>query len=212
MTGRVIGGAVACGVLGALALSAPAYAAPDTEVIQGEYVRLVSVADWDRAAEMLPGETMRWDLEISADAPEPGTLTIGVSAAGETPLVVDAALCLDAWQGDTCPTGAEDLRTAWEVPRDGALVTLDEVDAAEIAYLRLQVGVAGDSSGDATEMRVHAIGAGEEVGTGPGLSPTGGWSASPWLLAGGAMVILGTASLLLIRSVRQNGDSSVDEI
>jgi len=209
MMRRGIGGAVACGVLAAFVLSTPAYAAPDTEVVQGEYVRLVSVADWDLAAEMLPGETMQWDLEISADAPEPGTLTIAVSATGETPLVVDAALCLDAWQGDACPSGAEDLRTAWEVPRDGEPVTLDEVDASEIAHLRLQVGVAADSAAHTTEMRVHAIGAGEEVGAGPRLSPTGGWSASPWLFAGGGMLLVGTAALLIVRAGRRgNGGAS----
>lgn len=208
MKRRRIGGAVALGVLGAFVLPAPASAAPETDVIQGEYVRLVSVADWDRAAEMVPGESMRWDLEISADAPEPGTLAVAMSAAGETPLVVDAALCLDEWQGEACPSGAEDLRTAWEIPRDGEQITLEELDATDVAHLRLQVRVGDDSAGDTTEMRVYAIGAGEQVGTGPGLSPTDGWSVAPWLLAGGAMVLVGTAALLLVRSARQNGSAS----
>ncbi|MGO1266501.1 MAG: hypothetical protein ACTMIY_07715 [Microbacterium gubbeenense] len=205
---RGIGGAIVGGVLGALVLVASASAAEDTEVVPGEYVRLVSVADWDRAAGMAPGESMRWDLEISADAPEPGTLAVAMSAAGGTPLVIDAALCLEEWQGETCPGGAEDLRAAWEISRDGELVTLEEFDAADVANLRLQVGVLGGSAGDTTQMRVYAIGAGERVGTGPGLSPTGSWSASPWLLGGGAMLLVGTASLILVRSARQNGGAS----
>lgn len=207
---RGIGGAIVGGVLGALALVAPASAAEDTEVVQGEYVRLVSVADWDRAAGMAPGESMRWDLEISADAPEPGTLAVAMSAAGETPLVIDAALCFEEWRGETCPGGAEDLRTDWAVPRDGDLVVLDEVNAADVVHVRLDIVLADAGPAASTEVRVHAIGAGEEIMTGPPepLVPTGMPSSVPWVLIGGSVLLTGAAALLTVRSRRRASRSA----
>lgn len=208
MTGRALLAAVAGGILCALA-AAPAWAAPTAEVIEGQYVRLVSVVDWEGAADMAPGETMRWDVEVSADAPEPGTLTIAVSATGETPLVVDATLCLEAWRGDECPGGVETLRTGWDVPRDGGQVTLREVDAADVAHLRLDVALGSVAAGNATEMRVHVIGAGEQVDAGPDLPPTGQSSTGTWILAAGAMLLAGTAALLAARARRRStGDRS----
>lgn len=208
MTGRRFLAAVAGGILCALA-AAPAWAAETTEVIEGEYVRLVSVTDWEQATEMAPGETMQWDIEVSADAPAPGTLTIAVSATGETPLVVDATLCLDAWRGDECPDGLETLRTGWDVPRDGGQVTLREVDATDVAHLRLDVALGSADAGNATEMRVHVIGAGEQVDAGPELPPTGRSSTDTWILAAGAMLLAGTAALLAARARgRSTGDRS----
>lgn len=210
MIRRIAVATAVCGVLGALAIAPPAWAAPTTEIIEGRYVQLVSVADWERAADLAPGETMRWDVEISADAPEPGMIEIAVSATGGTPLVVDAALCLDAWRGDECPSDAETLVSDWEVPRDGAQVPLREIDAEQVAHLRLHVGVGPGSVGDVTEMRVHANGASDELDTGPDLPPTGGWSSEPWLLAGGALLLVGAGALLFARARqrRDGGDSS----
>ncbi len=193
-----------CAVAVALALggAGPAAAAPTTEVVQGEVLRLVSVADWDAASSLLPGQPVRWDIAVSADAPDPGVIRIGISASGEAPLVLDASLCMQAWEGDDCPGGATVLRSGWEVPRDGAEVALTQIADTEVAHLRLSVTLAAEEGGR-TEVRVHASGAGESavVGPGGGLAATGMPSpALPWVLGGGALL---AGILLLLRRRRR---------
>ncbi|WP_119696809.1 hypothetical protein [Microbacterium halotolerans] len=198
--------AAAGGILSVLAFGAPAAAEPTVEVLQGKYVRLVSVADWDQAIGMVPGEPVRWDIEISADAPEPGTLTIAMSATGETPLVVDAASCGVPWQGGDCPSGAVHLRTGWELPREDESAVLDEVDSAEVTHLRLLVAVASGADADATRLRVQVVGAGEEIDawSGDPLPPTGPPAVVPWILAGGSLLLAGGAALLIARARRRD--------
>jgi len=209
MMRRMIGTAGAAVVVGVLALADPSHAATSTEVVQGQYVRLVSVVDWSQAEQLQPGEAVQWDVDVSAEAPEPGTLAVGLSASGETPLTIDAELCEVAWRNDGCPSGAERLRTAWEIPRDGELVVLSEGSAADVAHVRLHVALASDNAADPTQVRVHAIGAGEEIGTGPKspLAPTGSSPGVPWMLAGGSALLVGTAALLLARARTRKGES-----
>lgn len=200
--------AAAAAVLAALSMlgaGAPAEAAATTEVVQGEVLRLVSVADWEAASSLLPGKPVQWDIAVSADAPDPGTVRIGISASGGAPLVVDAALCMAAWQGDACPDGETVLRTGWDVPRDGAEVPLAEIADTEVAHLRLSVALGGAGEGSGTEVRVHASGAGESaiVGPGGGLATTGMPSpAAPWILGGAAVL----AGILLLLGRRRSED------
>ncbi|GAT73871.1 hypothetical protein [Microbacterium hydrocarbonoxydans] len=197
--------AAACLVAAAAVLGSagPATAAPTTEVVQGEVLRLVSVADWDAASSLLPGQPVRWDIAVSADAPDPGVIGIGISASGGAPLVLDAWLCMQAWEGGDCPSGATVLRSGWEVPRDGAEVPLAQISDTEVAHLRLSVALAAEEDGR-TEVRVHATGAGESavVGPGGGLAATGMPSpALPWVLGGGSLIA--GILLLLLRSRRE---------
>lgn len=200
--------AAATSLLAALVVlggGAPAEAAPTTEVVQGHVLRLVSVADWQAASSLLPGQSVQWDIAVSADAPDPGTVRIGVSATGGAPLVVDAVLCMAAWRGDTCPDGATVLRSGWEVPRDGAEVPLAEIADTEVAHLRLSVSLGGAGEGGRTDVRVHASGAGESavVGPGGGLATTGMPApAAPWILGGAAVL----AGILLILGRRRRED------
>ncbi len=209
MMRRILGTAGAAAVVAVLALADPSYAAANTEVIQGKYVRLVSVVDWSQAERLQPGDAVRWDVDVSAEAPEPGTLAVGVSASGGTPLAIDAELCEVAWRDDGCPSGAEHLRTDWEIPRDGELVVLSEGSAADVAHVRLRVALASGGAEEPTQVRVHAIGAGEEIGTGPEhpLAPTGSTPDVPWTLVGGSALLLGTVAVLLARA-RRGGDAS----
>ncbi|MDF2508975.1 MAG: hypothetical protein K0Q52_2834 [Microbacterium sp.] len=172
-----------------LGSAAPAWAAPTTEVIQGRILRLVSVADWEAAGALLPGQQVRWDVEVSAKAPDPGIVTIALSASGEAPLVLDVSMCLRPWQGSGCPGGAVSLRSAWEIPRDGGEVTLDEVADTDVAHVRLSIGLAEGAETGSTSVRVHASGVGDAVAVGPGggLAATGPSSLAPWVLAGGAV-------------------------
>lgn len=196
--------ALACIAMVSLAQASPAEASPSTEVVEGAYLKLVSVADWERAADLGAGEKATWDVAISADAPEPGTIEIALSAEGGTPLVVDAALCRVEWRGEDCPEGAAPLRSAWNVPRDGEAVRIGEVGSDEAVHLRLAVGIASRGDGGATSLSVHAIGAGEDIAIGPGgeLPPTGSSFRASGALAAAALLLAAGAAMLAGRSRR----------
>lgn len=196
-------------VLVMLGAAAPAWAAPTTEVIQGRILRLVSVADWDAAGALLPGQRVQWDVAVSARAPDPGTVVIALSAVGEAPLVVDVSMCLREWRGSGCPGGAVALRSAWEVPRDGAEVRLAEVADTEVANVRLTVGLADGVDAGSTSLRLHARGDGESVAVGPdgGLATTGASPHVPWILAGGAVLVV--SGLMLVARRRGRADAAL---
>jgi hypothetical protein len=196
---------------GALAVPTAAWAAPSTQVIQGEVLRLVSVADWDAASSLLPGEPVRWDVAISADAPDPGTVRIAVSAAGDAPLTLDVSLCMREWELSGCPGGATELRTAWSIPRDGAEIALAEIADTEVAHLRLAITLNTDDEGGTTDIRVHAQGAGEAavVGPGGGLATTGLSPFVPLAFGAGALLI-GTGAVLVLDRRRRSARDQED--
>ncbi|MFS0854137.1 LPXTG cell wall anchor domain-containing protein [Microbacterium sp. 179-I 3D4 NHS] len=180
---------------------------PEVEVIQGRVLRLVSMADWDDAASLLPGRPVRWDVAVSAETAEPGTITLGVSAIGDAPLLVDAELCPTAWRAGACPGGAETLRSRWSIPRDGAQISLARFSATEDAHLRLRVALAEDAGG-VTRMRVHAHGVGDSVSVAPetpalgapspaGALPTTGGSTAPIVVFVG--IVLAALGVVLSR-------------
>lgn len=206
MRRRAIGVAVV--VLVMLGSAGPAWAAPTTEIIQGRILRLVSVADWDAAGALLPGQPVRWDVAVSARAPDPGRVTIALSATGDAPLILDVSMCLQAWEASGCPGGAVVLRSAWEIPRDGGEVRLAEVADTDVANVRLTIGLADGAEAGSTSVRLHARGEGETAVVGPegGLATTGMPPHVPWVLAGGA--VLAVAGVLLVarrRRVRSDG-------
>lgn len=171
-----------------------AWAAPTTQVIQGSVLRLVSVADWAAAGSLLPGQPVQWDIEVSADAPDPGVIGISVSATGEAHLLLDISTCAEAWTESGCPVGATALRTRWDIPRDGVEVPLLQVADTETTHLRLAIVLdpAGGSGAGSTDVRVHAQGAGETVvaGSDGALATTGLPSAAPWIVGAGAVLVL----------------------
>ncbi|MEV4737874.1 MULTISPECIES: LPXTG cell wall anchor domain-containing protein [unclassified Microbacterium] len=200
----VCAAALAVGLVAVSVGAPPAWAAPTTEVVQGQILRLVSVADWDAASSLLPGERVRWDVAVSADAPDPGRVALAVSASGNAPVLVDAELCMRPWEGSGCPGGATALESAWDIPRDGSEIALAEFASEETAYLRLWVALdpAGASDdGTITDIRVHARGAGESVVAGSdGLLPATGGSATPWAIGAGAALAAIGAGLFALRS------------
>lgn len=186
-----------------LGSAAPAWASPTTEIIQGRILRLVSVADWEAAGSLLPGQQVRWDVAVSAVAPDPGVVTIALSATGEAPLVLDVSICLRAWEGIACPGGAVIVRSAWQVPRDGGEVRLGEVADTDVAHVRLSIGL-GEEAAGSTTLRLHASGIGEDVIVGPGggLAATGPTPLPPWVLAGAsALVVVGVLLVARRRAV-----------
>ncbi|MDQ0649249.1 hypothetical protein QFZ53_003445 [Microbacterium natoriense] len=197
-------GLVAFGALSAQ----PAWAASTTQVVQGQILRLVSVADWDAAGSLLPGEPVQWDVAVSADAPDPGTVTIGVSATGDAELVVDATLCMQPWAASGCPGGETVLRSDWSLPRDGAEVVLTRMADTETAHVRLSIALAAGDEGGRTDVLVHATGAGESVviGEDGGLATTGMPPVVFWVLGGGSVLLLFGCLLLLARRRRPHDE------
>ncbi len=189
-------------------VASPAWAAPTTEVIQGQVLRLVSVADWDAASALSTGVPVRWDVTVSADAPDPGQVTLGVSATGDAPLRVDVALCLREWTPDGCPGGAQTLRTAWAVPRDGVEVDLTRIADTDVAHVRLSVVLEPGAHEGSTSIRFHARGESESVvvGAGGGLATTGMSPVVPWILGGGAVLVLLGLVMTLVRRRRGRDD------
>ncbi|MFJ4222722.1 LPXTG cell wall anchor domain-containing protein [Microbacterium sp. NPDC089695] len=188
--------------------AAPAWAAPSTEVIQGQVLRLVSVADWAAASSLLPGERVQWDVAVSADAPDAGRVTLAVSATGDAPVLVDAELCMQEWSDTGCPGGATVLETSWSIPRDGDEVALADFGSEEVAHLRLFVALdpEGDDDEDtATDIRVHARGAGDSVVAGSsGTLPATGGALAPWAIGAGAALAVIGVGLLALRSRRDD--------
>ena len=201
---------LAVGLLVIAAIAAPrtAWAAPTTQVIQGDVLRLVSVADWDAAAGMLPGQPMRWDVAVSAQAADPGVIRIGMSATGEASLVVDVAMCREAWEGTDCPGGASTLREDWRIPRDGAETPLAEIADTEAAHLRLAITLEPGDAAGSTDVRVQARGAGETVAVGPdgGLAVTGPSPGMAWVFGAGLLLALAGAALGRGRRVRAESE------
>ena len=189
-------------VVGLVVGAAPAWAAPSTQIVQGDVLRLVSVADWDAASRLLPGQPVQWDVTVSAEAPDPGTVTVGISASGDAALIVDALECAQEWQSSGCAGGAMSLKTDWAIPRDGVEVQLLDTADTEVTHLRFVIALAGDEVGS-TQVRVHARGAGESAVIGPdggGLATTGMPPSAPWFVAGGVILVgAGVASIAMHR-------------
>lgn len=205
--------AVAIGALalvGSIAAPSAAWAAPTTQIVQGDVLRLVSVADWAAASSLRPGVPVQWDVAVSADAPDPGTVRIAVSATGDASLRLDISQCATAWQGSGCPGGAIELRSAWAIPRDGAEVPLTAIADTEVAHIRLAITLEPADANGSTEVRVHAQGAGESavVGPGGGLATTGLPATVPWLFGGG--MLAATVGVLLVVVRRRRSESRTD--
>lgn len=203
--------ALTAGVLAATAAT-PAWAVPVTQVVQGQYLRIVSTADWLAAASMAPSNVVPWDLSVSVEAPEPGTVSIGVRATGGTPLVADVLRCDVAWTSGGCTSGTETLRAGWTVPRDDVLVPVLEMTDTDTAHLRLVVGLGPGTIIDSTTIRVQVDGASESVIVGP-ETPLPGTGADPtlsWLLAAGAGALI-VVAVLLIGAGRRRRDPNTGE-
>ena len=201
--------ALACALAALLLAGAagPASAAPVSEVIEGEHLRIVSAVDPETMQNMVPGDVVVWDVSVSADAPEPGQIDVSLTGSGELGLLVEVRQCDAEWTVSGCANDETVLFAAEAAPRDGTVRPLTDFNADDIAYLRLDVrlleGTAPDQ-GDTTQLRVVAEGYGEEVDVGPpddngDLPRTGMGIAGVLLLAIGAVVIGVAAAKLFSR-------------
>ncbi|SDS18391.1 hypothetical protein SAMN04489809_1275 [Microbacterium paraoxydans] len=197
MRRRGVAALFAAPLLLAVAVPSVARAEPTSEVIQGDVLRLVSIADWDSAGGLLPGQPVQWDVEVSADAEEPGRIRIGVRATGDARLRVDIALCSEPWGASGCASGSTVVRDDWSIPRDGAEVPVTEIAHSETAHLRLAIALDPADGAGTTEVQVVAHGAGETVLAGPGggLATTGPSPGIAPLIVAAGLVVVGGAAL-----------------
>lgn len=188
---------------------APASAVPTTQTIRGEYLRIESVADWDAATTLAPGEVVLWDLAISAVPPEPSTVRVGIQASGGAPLRLTIRSCTTAWEENACPGDARDLRSDWEIPRDGSPSPLLSMASDETTHIRLEVQMA-EPSELATQVTVSATVAQETVTVNPhpgastgDLASTGAPIETQIVLAVCAAGVLFLGATLVVRSRRR---------
>lgn len=188
-------------VFGVLLAAGPAWAAPSTQVVQGEVLRLVSVADWGAASSLIPGRSVQWDVTVSAEAPDPGVVAVGVSASGDASLMIDVLRCTREWDESRCPGEPTTLESGWPIPRDGVEANILEMADTEVAHLRFVITLADDAG--STQVQVHARGAGESAVIGPdgGLATTGLAPLAPWTIGSG--IALGAVGTLLLMAARR---------
>lgn len=192
----------AVGAATLIAVFAPssAWGASETRVVEGEHLRLVSTLDRDAAADLAPGESIDWLVDIGTTRGERGEITASLEGVGE--LAVDVAVhrCDVAWRGGACATGEDRLRPLSPVARDGSRHELARSVTGDTVHLRLVVA-APDAlrQGEQTEVRVVAGGFGEEVDVG---GPTGELAATggtgPWPIVFGAFGALAVGAVLVV--------------
>lgn len=72
-------------------LAAPlAGEAQTTETLHGDYLRLRSSGDAEHMTNMAPGDSATWVVDVWADAPEPGSIELELSATGQLAAHPDA--------------------------------------------------------------------------------------------------------------------------
>lgn len=193
--------------------AAPASAAPVSEVIEGEHLRIVSTVDPETMQNMVPGDVVVWDVSVSADASEPGQVDLSLIGDGMLGLIVQVRQCDSEWTTTGCPIGEATLLASETAPLDGSVQPLTDFDADNTAYLRLDVSLLDGTMpdpGDTTQLRVLAEGYGEEVDVGPpgengDLPRTGMGIVGVLLLAIGAIVVGIAAAKLFSRRREEAG-------
>ncbi|MFC7405098.1 signal peptidase I [Georgenia alba] len=148
----------------------PAHAAPVTEVVRGTHLTLTSTNDPARMRDMRPGETVRWDVDVAVDAPDPGRVAVVLTGAGTLRLEVDARSCDGPWRDGTCPGTETRLAAGAAIPLDGADLPLEEFSSEEGRWIRLAVTLPAGASPDpgaTTDVRVRADGSSGSVSVTP---------------------------------------------
>lgn len=208
--------ALVVGGLVALAVVLPAAAAPP-QTVRSKYLTVVSILD-PRAAMMGPGETVHWQVGISAEPPDPGTVTIGLSATGDATMGLTAAAraCSVQWVDGVCSGRVWSLPALDPLPIDGAEHALLTMPSGEERWVELAVTMpptAVPEPGDGVSVLVHASGHGDSLAVGPdGLAGTGGPSMRWPLLALGAIAAGLTLTLWARRRHRRDiGDADRTE-
>ncbi|MFI7024359.1 signal peptidase I [Micromonospora sp. NPDC049900] len=193
-----------------LAAPGPARADPAEDVIRSRFLTLVSIGDEARMTTMAPEEPVPWQVGVSAHAPQPGTVTISLSASGPLAarpdgLQVTAAVCPQRWVRGACPTGQ-----AQQVLADGpatrlttAPITISSMHADQQRWVLVTASLlAGSTASGSADLVVTATGFGDRASAGGTVGPlprTGPDLRTPLAVGAGALL----AGLLLVLAVRR---------
>ncbi|MFI2105340.1 signal peptidase I [Isoptericola sp. NPDC019693] len=159
----------------------------DEHVVQGQYLRLTSVAG-DGADRLSPGDSTDWAVGVAADAGD-GTVarTLRVDGALAAHVRVAVESCPERWSGSGCAPGARTLVAPTAVA-PGDVVDLGGQDARDERWLRVRVTLPADAPESAQALAgtltLRAAGSGESVAVTPGGGPGGGPGDEPGDVSG----------------------------
>lgn len=201
-----------------LAGGAPmAHAAADggEQVVQGEMLRLTSILDAAKAAQLQPDELVTWVVGVESSADEPGVVTIDLEfGAAGPPLAIAATACEMRWVGTDCPAGARELGS-FALAHEAGRFRLDAMPSHAQRWLRLTVGLVEpqEEGAETTPARrslvVRASGAGETIPIGStvdGIAETGVPFDVAALAVVGALILAVGGVLLLARRTHVDRD------
>ncbi|RBP68119.1 signal peptidase I [Brevibacterium sanguinis] len=203
-------------------------ARPGQTEAHGQFLHLRAVGDETEMLSLSPGSSANWNVDVWADAPEPGQVSVEIGSGDTaTPLseelIVDVRVCAHLAALDDCPGGADRIVNGVPLDELGAAPDHDRflLTMSGDEQRRIQVTVSLRPNADAravagqtSDVRVTAHGQGEEVSLGPGdpgpsePGPSGelpwtgieGWQ---WLLLAG-IVLLGAGLTAVIRTRRSS--------
>lgn len=198
----------------ALVVAAPLLTAPKESDISSEYLRMRSFGDVERMANLAPGDSATWTVDIWADAPEPGVIDLELSVIGQlfeqsdalttmvtlcSPHPTDTGDCAEdaqRWEIDTPHLAANDAAQP--------IGTMSTEESRRVLVTATLSDSAGASVQDTTaKFRVTAVGSGEELSMTPdngesspatndadsGLASTG-FTGALWIIAIAVMLII----------------------
>lgn len=152
---------------------APAYAAPEVDVVAGDALVLTAIGDPSAMRSLTPGTSAPWQVGITT-RPEavPGAIDVTVTGSGSAALglvmVVDS--CSEQWTDVGCEGTLTRLIDEAPVPVDGVSRALLSMPSTEARWVRFDVTMpSGTEAVDASvALTVTANGVGDDVSVSPG--------------------------------------------
>lgn len=201
--------ALAVASLSITGVAPPAQAAGvEEQVVHGKILRLTSILDAERAADLRADESVTWQVGVQSSAVDPGVVTIDLEFGAAGPqLAIAAASCEERWAGAACTAGVRDLGS-FVVTNEAGRLRLDTMPSHQQRWLRLTVRLAETQDEAVSTTAAHralvvrATGAGETLPIGStvdGIARTGIPSDVGALAAGGALLLAAGGVLLLTR-------------
>ncbi|WP_194822420.1 signal peptidase I [Micromonospora sp. S-DT3-3-22] len=198
--------------LTAAVLVPPSQARAETteNIIHSKSLTLISIGDQDRMTHMVPDDPVPWQVGVTAQARQPGTVTISLAALGALALnphglQVMVAVCAKRWVESACPTGEQKQ----VLPRGPAaaltahpvIISSMRADQQRWVLITASLLTTTMASGSA-DLVVTAVGLGDQASAGGNVGPlprTGPALRTP-ILAGVSALIAGS---LIMRATRR---------
>lgn len=151
------------------------------ESVQSQYIRLESSYIPGQRMDMHPGESARWDINITVAGPEPGGVRSGISMHGDFALDITVTSCDRPWAAgpetpgspsDLCPGTATALLEHERIVPSEDMLWLQEFPSDQRMWLRVDTDfpeevTRTDAGTSVLQLRVEAAGDAAEISTGP---------------------------------------------